>query len=114
MDSYRDWGHSKDYVKAMNMILNHSEPEDFVVATGITRSVRDMCEYVFKKLNLDTDKYIFQDPKFMRPEELNYLKGDSSKIRKKLNWSPEISFELLMDEMIDHWLNIYNDIKQDS
>ena len=114
MDSYRDWGHSKDYVKAMNMILNHSEPEDFVVATGITRSVRDMCNYVFNKLNLDTDKYIFQDPKFMRPEELKYLKGDSSKIKNILNWSPEISFELLMDEMIDHWLNIYNDKNEEA
>jgi len=114
MDSYRDWGHSKDYIRAMNLILNHSEPDDFVVATGITRSVRDMCNYVFKKLNLDTDKYIFQHPKFMRPEELSYLKGDSSKIKNVLNWSPQISFELLMDEMIDHWLNIYKDKNADS
>ena len=98
----------------MNLILNHSEPDDFVVATGITRSVRDMCNYVFKKLNLDTDKYIFQHPKFMRPEELSYLKGDSSKIKNVLNWSPQISFELLMDEMIDHWLNIYKDKNADS
>jgi GDPmannose 4,6-dehydratase len=106
MDSFRDWGHSKDYVKAMHMIINNDVPDDFVVSTMETHSVRQMVEYVFKKLNLDTEKYIFQDAKFMRSEELKYLKGDSSKIRNKLNWKPEYSFESLMDEMIEHWENI--------
>ena len=77
MDSYRDWGHSKDYVVAMNKILNHSKPDDFVISTGITRSVRDLCKYVFAKLDLEMEKYIHQDKKYMRPEELKYLKGDS-------------------------------------
>ncbi len=106
MDSYRDWGHSKDYVKAMHLILQQDKPVDLVVATGESRSVRDMCEYVFSKLNLNYKDYVVQNDKFLRPEELPYLKGDSSKIRS-LGWKPEYSFETMMDEMIDYWLNIY-------
>jgi GDPmannose 4,6-dehydratase len=106
MDAYRDWGHSKDYIKAMHLILQQDEPGDWVVSTGETRSVRDMCEYVFNKLGLDYKKYVIQNEKFLRPEELPYLKGDSSKIRKELNWKPEYTFESMMDEMIDHWMDI--------
>ena len=107
MDSYRDWGHSYDYVRAMHMILNHDTPDDFVVATGVTHSIREMCEYAFGQLDLDYKDHVVQNPKFMRPEELPYLKGDSSKIRKTLGWKPEYTFEMLMDEMIDHWIQIY-------
>ena len=107
MDSYRDWGHSYDYVRAMHMILNHDTPDDFIVATGVTHSIREMCEYVFSQLDLDYKDYVVQNPKFMRPEELPYLKGDSTKIRKTLGWKPEYTFEMLMDEMIDHWIQIY-------
>jgi len=107
MDSYRDWGHSKDYVRAMNMIVNHTEPDDFVVATGRTHSVREMCNYVFSKLDMNYKDVVTQDPRYMRAEELKYLKGDSSKIRKVLGWKPEYTFETLMDEMIEHWQNIY-------
>ena len=103
MDSYRDWGHSKDYVKAMHLILNHETPDDFVVSTMVTHSVREMIEYVFTKLELDYKKYVIQDPKYLRPEELKYLKGDSTKARKVLSWYPEYTFEMLMDEMIQHW-----------
>lgn len=108
MDSYRDWGHSKDYVRAMHLIINNSKPEDFVVSTGVTHSVRDMTNYVFKKLELDTEKYIFQNPKYLRPEELKYLKGDSTKLREKFNWKPEYTFESLLDEMVEFWLEVYN------
>ncbi len=108
MDSYRDWGHSKDYVRAMHLIINNSKPEDFVVSTGVTHSVRDMTNYVFKKLELDTEQHIFQNPKYLRPEELKYLKGDSTKLREKFNWKPEYSFETLLDEMVEFWLEIYN------
>ena len=108
LDAYRDWGHSKDYVRAMNMIINHTEPDDFVVSTGRTHSVGDMCNYVFSQLGLNAEDYISQDPKFMRAEELKYLKGDSSKIRKVLGWKPEYTFETLMDEMIEHWLGVYD------
>ena len=107
MDSYRDWGHSKDYVKAMHLIINNKKPEDFVVATGVTHSVRDMTNYVFGQLDLDPEKYIFQNPKYLRPEELKYLKGDSTKLREKFNWKPEYTFETLLDEMIEFWLEEY-------
>ena len=108
MDSYRDWGHSKDYVKAMHKILNYDEPLDLVVSTGITHSVREMCEYVFKKLDLDYKDYVIQNEKYMRPEELKYLKGDSSKARELLKWTSEYTFETLMDDMIQHWVDIYS------
>jgi GDPmannose 4,6-dehydratase len=111
MDAYRDWGHSKDYVRAMHLILQQDQPGDWVVATGETRSVRDMCEYVFSKLGMDYKQYVTQNQKFLRPEELPYLKGDSTKIRTELGWKPEYTFEAMMDEMIDHWLNIYKDKK---
>ena len=107
LDSFRDWGHSKDYVRAMHMIINHNVPDDFVCATGVTHSVRDMCKYVFNKLNMNYEDYVVQDKKFFRAEELKYLKGDSSKLRKTLGWKPKYTFEMLMDEMIDHWLKIY-------
>jgi len=107
LDAYRDWGHSKDYVKAMHLILQQPEPNDWVVATGVTHSVREMCDYVFSKLGLNYQDYIVQNQKFLRPEELKYLKGDSSKIRA-LGWSPEFTFESLMDDMINHWMEIYN------
>jgi GDPmannose 4,6-dehydratase len=108
MDSYRDWGHSKDYVRAMHMILNNDEARDWIVSTGVTNSIRDMCKYVFEKVGLDYKDYTVQNKKYMRPNELNYLKGDSTEIRKKLNWEPQFTFETLMDDMIDNWLTIYN------
>jgi len=110
LDSYRDWGHSKDYVRAMHMIINHTEPDDFVCATGVTNSVGDMCEYVFSYLDLDYRDYVTQDERYMRPEDLKYLKGDSTKLRETLGWEPEYTFETLMDEMIEHWLKIYDPI----
>jgi GDPmannose 4,6-dehydratase len=107
LDAYRDWGHSKDYIKAMHLILQQPNPGDWVVATGETRSVRDMCKYVFEKLNLNYEDYIIQNQKFLRPEELKYLKGDSTRIRE-LGWEPEYTFESMMDEMIEFWVNHYN------
>ena len=106
MDSYRDWGHSYDYVRAMHMILNAEKADDFVVSTMKTNSVREMVNYVFNKLELNPDDYVCQNSKFIRPEELKYLKGDSTKIRNNLGWSPKYSFEELMDEMIEHWMNL--------
>jgi GDPmannose 4,6-dehydratase len=107
LDSYRDWGHSKDYVRAMHLIINHEKPDDFVVSTMITHSVREMVDYVFNKLELDSKKYVFQNNKFIRPEELDYLKGDSTKIRNLLGWEPEYTFESMLDEMIEYWLNFF-------
>lgn len=106
MDAYRDWGHSYDYVRAMHLILQQDTPGDWVVSTGETRSVRDMCIYVFNKLGLDYSNYVVQNQKFLRPEELPYLKGDSTKIRTELGWSPTYTFESMMDEMIEYWMEI--------
>ena len=106
MDAYRDWGHSYDYVRAMHLIVQQDKPGDWVVATGETRSVRDMCEYVFGKLGLDYKDYVVQNQKFLRPEELPYLKGDSTRIRTELGWKPTYTFESMMDEMIEYWMEI--------
>ena len=103
LDSYRDWGHSKDYVKAMHLIVNHNVADDFIIATGKTHSVRDLCELVFSKLDMDYRDYVVQNPKFMRPEELKYLKGDPSKAFNTLGWTPEYTFDTMLDEMIDRW-----------
>lgn len=111
MDSYRDWGHSKDYVRAMHLIINNDLPDDFVVSTMETHSVREMVEYVFNKLGLDYTEYVTQNLKFLRPEELKYLKGDSSKMRNKLGWEPNYTFESMLDEMIEHWLDYYKTTK---
>ena len=107
LNSQRDWGHAKDYVRAMHLILNHNKPDDFVVATGEAHSIREFCELVFSKLKLNYNDFVKTNPKFIRPQELNYLCGDSSKITKTLNWKPEYSFEMLIDEMLEHFLKIY-------
>jgi len=104
LDSFRDWGHSKDYVKAMNLIINHENADDFVVATGKTYSVRNLCEVTFKYLGLDYNDYVVQDDKFRRPEELNYLCGDSTKARTILKWQPEYTFQTMIEEMVDYWM----------
>ena len=106
MDSYRDWGHSYDYVRAMHLMLQHDKPGDWIVATGKTHSVREMCELVFNYLDLDYKKYVTQNPKFLRPEELPFLKGDPTKIKKELGWKPTYTFEMLMHEMCDHWMDV--------
>lgn len=111
LDSFRDWGHSRDYVKAMHLILQNDLPGDWVVSTGETRSVRELVDLVFTKLGLDYTKYVSSDPKFMRAEELPFLRGDSSKIRSELGWAPETSFDLMIDEMINHWLSVLSNKK---
>jgi GDPmannose 4,6-dehydratase len=104
LDSKRDWGHSKDYVRAMHLMLQHKDPDDWVVATGHTRSVRELLELVFVNLDLNYEEYVRQDPKFFRPEELPYLKGDATKIKKILGWKPEIGFEDMISEMVEFWV----------
>jgi GDPmannose 4,6-dehydratase len=99
----RDWGHAKDYVEAMWIILQQEKADDFVCATGISHSVGDMVEYVFGKLGMDWTKYVKKDPKYFRPEELEDLKGDSSKLRELTGWQPKYTFETLLDEMIEFW-----------
>ena len=105
LDSFRDWGHSYDYVRAMHLINNAPVVSDFVVPTGESHSVREFCAYVFKKLELDYKDYVTQNPKYMRPEELKVLRGDSRKIRQELGWIPNYNFEALLDELVDYWLS---------
>jgi len=107
LDATRDWGHAKDYVKVMWEILQLDKPDDFVCATGISHSVQDLCEYVFGKLELDWSKYVKQDDKFLRPEELHNLKGDPSKLVKATGWTHDYTFESMLDEMIEYWLTYY-------
>ena len=107
LDASRDWGHAKDYVKAMWMILQHEEADDFVCSTGVSHTVRDLVEYTFNYLGLDWRKYVKQSEKYYRPEELDNLKGDCTKARTLLKWEHEYTFESMLDEMINHWLEIY-------
>lgn len=93
LDSTRDWGHAKDYVRAMWMILQHHKPDDFVVATGKEYTVRYLCEYVFLKTGLgDYRDYVVLDGKYIRPFELNNLQGNPSRIKNELGWQPEYTF----------------------
>jgi GDPmannose 4,6-dehydratase len=108
LDATRDWGHAKDYVEAMWSILQLDNPDDFVCATGVSHSVRDLCEYVFGSLDLNYLDYVKQDEKFYRPEELNDLKGDSTKLRETIDWKPKYTFETMLDEMIEYWLHKFN------
>lgn len=110
LDSYRDWGHSKDYIIAMHLIMQQEKPDIWVVSTMETHSVRELCKYVFEKFNLDYNNFVVQNPKYYRPEELKYLKGDSTKIRTQLGWKPEYTFNKLIDEMIEFWIKYYETI----
>ena len=107
LEATRDWGHAKDYVYAMWLILQQEQPDDFVCSTGTSHSVQDLCEYVFGKLGLDWKEYVKQDEKFLRPEELHDLKGDCSKLVKATGWKHEYTFETMLDEMIEYWIDYY-------
>ncbi len=104
LDAERDWGHAKDYVKAMWMMLQHNEPDDFVCATGVSHSVRELVEYVFSRLGMDWEKFTEVSPRLLRPEEVESFRGDSTKLRRTLGWEPTYTFETMLDEMIDFWL----------
>lgn len=104
LQAKRDWGHAKDYVEAMWLMLQQEKSEDYVIATGETRSVEEMVEYVFNKLSLDWTEFVKTDKKYLRPEELNYLRGDSTKARTQLGWIPKYTFQQMMDEMINYWM----------
>lgn len=108
LDARRDWGHAIDYVEAMWMLLQADEPDDYVCATGVSHSVRDCCEFVFTHLGMDYKDYVVMDERYLRPEELHDLKGDSSKIRSELGWDPKHTFETLMVDMIESEHNCPN------
>jgi GDPmannose 4,6-dehydratase len=96
----RDWGHAKDYVQAMWLMLQQDEPDNYVCATGVSNTIQHLVDYTFKSLGLDSGKYVETSQKFHRPEELEHLKGDSTKLRTKLGWEPTYTFETMLDEMI--------------
>ena len=101
LNAKRDWGHARDYVRAMWLMLQQEKPDDYVVATGVTTTVRDMCKIAFAHAGLDMDKHLIIDPAFFRPAEVDVLLGDSSKARKALGWKPEIDLETMIKEMLD-------------
>ncbi len=101
LDAQRDWGFAGDYVKAMWMMLQQDRPDDYVVATGRTHSVRRFCKLAFGQVDLDYTQYVVQDERFMRPAEVDLLVGDASKARQKLGWAPETSFEELVSMMVE-------------
>ena len=107
LDAKRDWGHAKDYVRGMWMITQHDTPDDFVCSTGISHSVKDLCDYVFTKLDLDYRDYVGIDEKYFRPEELDDLKGDCTKAKEVLGWEHEYTFESMLDEMIEYQKKLY-------
>jgi len=101
LDAQRDWGYAKDYVKAMWLMLQQDEPDDYVVSTGRTHSVERFCELAFGHVGLNWRDYVVQDQRFMRPAEVDLLVGDPAKAREKLGWEPETSFEDLVAMMVD-------------
>lgn len=101
LEAQRDWGYAGDYVEAMWLMLQQAEPDDYVIATGKTHSVRELCEVSFGYLDLDYRDYVVCDPKFYRPAEVDQLVGDASKARKVLGWEPRVSFEELIHVMVD-------------
>jgi GDPmannose 4,6-dehydratase len=101
LEAKRDWGHAQDYVRAMRLMLQQPEPDDFVVATGETHTVREFCERAFGRVGLDYGDFVKIDKKFYRPAEVDLLIGDSTKARKMLSWAPSYTFQQLVDEMVD-------------
>lgn len=102
LDAKRDWGHAKDFVQAMWLMLQQEKPDDYVVATGEAHSVKEFVEIAFGHVGLDWQKYVVVDSAFLRPSEVDYLLGDSTKAREKLGWKPKISFQEMVVEMVDY------------
>lgn len=109
LDAKRDWGYAGDYVKAMWLMLQQKEPDDYVIATGRTHSVGEFAELAFREAGLDWKKYVKTDAKFIRPAEVNLLLGDASKARRVLGWEPEVTFEELVKMMVREDLKRYED-----
>jgi len=100
LDARRDWGFAGDYVRAMWLMLQQEQPDDYVVATGRTHSVREFCRLAFAAVGLDYERYVVEDPRFMRPAEVDLLIGDPSKAKRVLGWVPEVTFEALVEQMV--------------
>ena len=101
LDARRDWGYARDYVEAMWLMLQQEQPDDYVIATGETHTVRELLELAFSYLDLDWQKYVIVTPRYYRPTEVDLLIGDASKAKKKLGWEPKVSFPDLIKMMVD-------------
>jgi GDPmannose 4,6-dehydratase len=101
LDAHRDWGYAGDYVRAMWMMLQQERADDYVIATGISHSVRELVEVAFDRVSLDWRKHVRLDPKLLRPAEVEHLIGDSSKARARLGWEPKVDFHELITMMVD-------------
>lgn len=106
LDAKRDWGHARDYVEAMWMMLQQDSPRDYCIATGEAYSVREFAEKAFAMVNLDYNEYVEVDPRYFRPAEVDYLLGDASETREVLGWTPKTSFTQLVEEMVEHDLEL--------
>jgi GDPmannose 4,6-dehydratase len=101
LDSQRDWGFAGDYVQAMWLMLQQDEPDDYVIATGVTHSIEKLLHVAFSAVDLEWKNYTVQDPQFMRPAEVDLLVGDATKAGQKLGWEPAVSFEQLIQMMVE-------------
>lgn len=101
LDARRDWGHASDFVRAMWMMLQQDEPDDYVIATGASRTIGEFCEVAFAHAGLDWRQYVVVDERFLRPAEVHTLLGDATKAREKLGWEPEVGFEEMVQQMVD-------------
>jgi GDPmannose 4,6-dehydratase len=106
LDSKRDWGHARDYVEAMWLMMQQDKPNDYVIGTGISNSVRTMVEAAFSHVGLNYEDYVVVDPEFFRPADVEILLADASKAKEQLNWEPKISFKDLVIEMVDNDLEL--------
>ena len=106
LDAVRDWGFAGDYVEGMWLMLQHDQPDDWVLATGEAHSVKEFAKIAFDTVELNWQDYIVSDDKYLRPNEVNHLLGDSSKARKELNWEPKVNFEELVKMMVDYDLEL--------
>ena len=105
LDASRDWGYAKDYIEGMWLMMQYDYPEDWVLATGVTKTVREFAEEAFKHVNLNWEDYVITSEKYFRPNEVDYLLGDSSKAREVLNWKPSVDFKGLVKIMVEHDIN---------
>ncbi len=101
LDAHRDWGFAGDYVRAMWLMLQQDRADDYVIATGISHSVRELVEIAFARVDLDWQKYVRQDPALLRPAEVDHLLGDASKAKRELGWTPQVNFKQLVEMMVD-------------
>jgi GDPmannose 4,6-dehydratase len=109
LDARRDWGYAPEFVAAMVLMLQHDEPDDFVIATGESHSVREFVERAFARVGLDWERYVKIDPRYYRPSEVDHLRGDASKAARVLGWTPKTTFPALVDLMVDADIKLLED-----